>query len=300
MKKEILLFSVFLLLQSQYIYSQSVSSILGEFVESYKTDPMAMNTTFGIKVGQDWWTVEVQRSETAYNVGNNDQYVFHNFGPHDVSIVEGKPSIPTWYFRISDIETLEKINDKVWTATTAAAKSTPNDEVAMDIEEMDGFTPNQGTVALSYVTMEHFWKKDAAELTYFNRDSSLPSHGAAIVALYTMKDKRIAWFSLGKNESANTDRDLDRSQIPNLFIITQGKGKAIIGEEEIELKKGVSFFVGPYVKHTFFNTEDEPLEGILVLYGDNADYINGQSYIDFLEKEYSFYKENETENSKDE
>lgn len=39
----------------------------------------------------------------------------------------------------------------------------------------------------------------------------------------------------------------------------------------------MSVFVGPYVKHVFYNPNEEPLEGILVLFGDSIDYATGQS-----------------------
>lgn len=271
----------------------STEAILKSFAESYRNDPMAMSTTFGIKVVDDWWHVTVERVEEPYAVGKQKQYTFHNYGPHKVKLLAGKPAQATWYFRFSDRATLDKINEKVWTAGTAVAKSTPSDEVAMDIEDMDGFKSSQQATALAYVTLEHFWKKDAAEIARFSRDSSLPSHGAAIVSLYTMKDKRIAWFSLGKEEVANGERGLDKSQVPNLFIITKGRGKGLIGDEEIDLEPGMSVFVGPYVKHVLYNLNDEPLEGILVLFGDNIDYALGQSYMSFLEKEYAFYEKNE-------
>ncbi len=296
-KAVIILFSVGLILQAKANFAQELSTqaILESFVEGYKTDAMAMTATFGIKVADDWWQVKVVRKEEPYAVGKQNQYTFHNYGPHEVSIQKGKPTTPGWYFRFADRETLDKINNKIWTASTAAAKSTPADVVAMDIEDMEGYTSNQQATALAYVTMEHFWKKDAVEITRFTRDSSLPSHGAGIVSLYTMKDKRIAWFSIGAEEAANADRGLDKSQVPNLFIITKGKGKGLIGDEEIELVPGMSVFVGPYVKHVIYNPYEEPLEGILVLYGDNIDYALGQSYIGFLEKEYEFYGKNEKE-----
>ncbi|MCB0665183.1 MAG: cupin domain-containing protein [Saprospiraceae bacterium] len=271
----------------------TTEQILQEFVQSYRSDPMAMDATFGIKVDQDWWYVVVERKEESYLTGQEKQYTFHNYGPNKVELFPDTPPEPTWYFRISDFNTLKKIADKEWTASTAAAKSTPSDEVAMDIEDMSGFRSDQETTAIAYLIMEHFWKKDQVEVTRFSRQSSLPSHGASIVSLYTMKDKRIAWFSLGTEEVANNDRGLERSQIPNLFIITKGKGKAYIGEEEINLEPGMSVFVGPYVKHVFYNPFAEPMEGILVLFGDNIDYALGQSYLSFLENEYHFYLQNE-------
>ncbi len=55
----------------------------------------------------------------------------------------------------------------------------------------------------------------------------------------------------------------------------------------------MSIFVGPDVRHVLRNPNSEPLEGILVLFGDNVDYVYGQSYLDFLEAEYAFYGTND-------
>jgi mannose-6-phosphate isomerase-like protein (cupin superfamily) len=288
-----------LLMGSVTSYGQqpTTESILQTYADSYVNDPMALSATFGIKVGDDWWTVSVERVEEPYKVGKKKQYTFHNYGPHKVQLIAGKPSEPTWYFGFADRPTLDKINEQVWTASTASAKSTPADVVALDILDMEGFRSNQQATATAYQALEHFWKRDVGEVTRFGRDSSLPSHGAEIVALYTMKDKRISWFTLGTEEVANGDRGLDKGQVPNLFIITKGKGKAQIGEEEMDLEPGMSVFVGPYVKHVLYNPYDEPLEGILILFGDNIDYAQGQSYIEFLEKEYEFYGVNEATTS---
>lgn len=273
--------------------SESTQAVLARLVSSYRSDPMALTATFGIRVGDQWWHVRSQRQQKPYAAGKQQQYTLHEFGPHQVSLHAGEPEQPTWYFHFADRETLDKVDQGIWTATTAAAKSTPADQTALELREMEGFAPSQQATAVTYQVMEHFFKHDPAELTYFSRDSSLPSHGAALVALYTMKDKRIAWFSLGQDEVANEEKGLDRSQIPNLFIITGGRGVAQIGEQEIELKAGMSVFVGPYVRHVFRNPNPQPLEGILVLFGDNADYVSGQSYLDFLDAEYAFYGANE-------
>jgi len=188
---------------------------------------------------------------------------------------------------------LEKIDSKVWTASTANARSTAADKVGLDILSMDGFQYTQKTDAVSYQVLEHFWKKDAIEITRFTRDNTLPSHGAELVSLYTMKDKRIGWFTLGTDETANADRRLDKGQVPNLMIFTKGKGKGLFGEEEFDIEPGMSVFIGPYVKHVIYNPYEEPLEGILVLFGDNIDFAKGQSYLEFLEKESDFLESNE-------
>jgi len=292
----IFLYAVFYLLvyplQSQENKNEN-NTILQSFVESYKTDPMARSVTFGIAVGDDWWHVISERKEEGYKVGKKKQYTFHNYGPNEVTLHQGKPKEPTWYFKFADASVLEKIDSKVWTASTANARSTAADKVGLDILSMDGFQYTQKTDAVSYQVLEHFWKKDAIEITRFTRDNTLPSHGAELVSLYTMKDKRIGWFTLGTDETANADRRLDKGQVPNLMIFTKGKGKGLFGEEEFDIEPGMSVFIGPYVKHVIYNPYEEPLEGILVLFGDNIDFAKGQSYLEFLEKESDFLENNE-------
>ena len=271
----------------------AMETLLQEFIESYRHDPMALDADFGIRIGELWWHVQVRRAEQPYAAGRQKQYTFHEFGPHTVTLEQGPPPSPTWFFRFDDPEIFRKISSGELSASTAASRSTGADYVTFDLEDMEGFRSTQQHTALGYLTMEHFWKKDPAEVTRFGRDSSLPSHGAQIVSLYTMKDKRIGWFTLGQEEAANADRGLDRGQVPNLIIITKGRGRAQIGEQEIDLEPGMSIFVGPYQKHVFYNPNPEPLEGILVLFGDNADYVTGQSYLSFLEAEYAFYGANQ-------
>ena len=271
----------------------STETILQEFAESYRSDPMAMDADFGIRVGNDWWQVRVRRAEKPYRVGKQKQYIFHELGPNEVSLQPGAPQTPTWFFRFDDRRILEQIYTGELTASTAASRSTGADYVAFDQEDMEGFRSTHGDIALSYLTMEHFWKRDAVEVTRFERSSSLPSHGAQMVSLYTMKDKRIGWFTLGQEEAANADRGLDKGQVPNLIIITKGRGIAEVGEQTLELEPGMSLFIPPYVKHVFYNPNPEPLEGIVVLYGDNIDYALGQSYLSFLEAQNDFYAENE-------
>ncbi|WP_445386441.1 cupin domain-containing protein [Robiginitalea sp. IMCC44478] len=274
---------------------ENIQKMLESFVESYKTDPMALSGTFGVKVNDQWWHVTTLRKQEGYKVGKKKQYTFHNFGPHDVSLHKGKPTIPTWYFEFANLEVLENVYSGYWSASTAAAKSTAEDKVGLNIRPTEGHEFSAKDEGISYQVMEHFWKKDAVEITRFTRDQSLPSHGAALVSLYTMKDKRIAWFSLGKDEAANTEKNLDKGQVPNLLIFTKGKGKGLFGEEEVDIEPGMSVFIGPYVKHVIYNPYDQPLEGLVVLFGDNPDFVWGQSYIDFMDKQYEFLGANHKE-----
>lgn len=270
--------------------TESIENMLQHFTESYRSDPMAHTANFGIKVGDQWWSVQSLRKQEGYKVGKKKQYTFHHYGPHEVVLTQGKPSEPTWYFDFADKGVLDHIYSGKWTASTASAKSRGTDKVGLNIRDMEGFNSGIRDDAFAYEVMEHFWKSDPVEITYFTRDQSLPTHGVDHVGLYTMKDKRIGWFSIGPEQAANAERGLDKGQVPNLFIITKGKGKAELGEQVVELKPGMSIFIAPYVKHVIYNPYDEPLEGIVVLFGDNIDFALGKSYMDFLEQQHEFYE----------
>jgi mannose-6-phosphate isomerase-like protein (cupin superfamily) len=285
---------IFSMAFNTFSFSQDseINNILSSFAKAYKTDPMALSVTFGIQVKEDWWHIHANRKQEAYKTGKEKQYTFHNLGPHEVVLHKGQPEEPTWYFKFADKSVLEKVNDKTWSAGTASMRTFGTDEVALDNGFMNGFQTSPKVEAIIYQVLEHFWKKDNVEIVSFSRDESLPTHGVSAVSLYTMKDKRIAWFSINKEEAANDDPRMDKGQVPNLFIFTKGKGKALFDDKEIEIKAGMSVFIGPYVKHTIFNPYDEPLEGILVLFGDNIDFALGQSYLDFLDKQYQFLEDN--------
>ena len=269
--------------------NKSTEAVLQGFVESYKKDNMAHTITFGVRVGDEWWHVKSKRKQESYAVGKKKQYTFHNFSPHEVTLHRGQPDSPTWYFHFANKDVLDKIDQKIWTTATASAKSYGSDIVGLNIRDTDNFRSGIKDDAKAYEVMEHFWKKGQVEITYFERDAALPTHGADHVGLYTMKDKRIGWFSIGPEEVANAGRGLDKGQVPNLIIVTKGKGRAELGDEVIELEPGMSVFVPPYVKHIIYNPYDEAMEGIVVLFGDNIDFARGKSYMDFLEQQHSFY-----------
>jgi mannose-6-phosphate isomerase-like protein (cupin superfamily) len=268
-----------------------IRAVLQSFVDSYKTDSMALSVTFGIQIGDRWWHVHSERRQEPYS--HAERFTFHRLGPHKVVLHDGKPEQPTWYFKMPDRSVLANLESKVWNAGTASMRSTPADVVALDDGVMEGFESTRKVSAIVYQVAEHFWKKGAVEITEFAQANALETHGAGAVSLYTMKDKRIAWFSILKDQAANADPRLDEGQVPNLIIFTKGRGRAIFADQEVDVRAGMSVFVGPYVKHVISNPYDEPLEGILVLFGDNIDYATGQSYLDFLEKQYEFLETDE-------
>ena len=264
----------------------SIAQMLGSFVADYRNDPMAMSADFGVKVGAEWWNVSVTRRQSAYP---NGRLTGHRAGPHKVELRQGAPARPTWYFELADKSVLEEIFRGDLNAGTGGMQSFASDKVKVEIREMEGFTEKARGEADMYHALSHFWTRGTPEITYFGRTKSLPTHGVGAVSLYTMKGNRIAWFSMMKDEAANADPALEAGQVPNLFIVTKGRGKAKLADNSFDLKEGMSVFIAPYVRHVLWNPYDEPMEGILVLFGDNTDAAFGKSYIDVKEGLHEFY-----------
>ena len=269
-------------------------AILAEFAEDYRHDHMAIDSTFGIKLDDRFWTVDVKRSQTASARG---RLTDHSFGPHQVTLSEGEPDEPTWYFEIADLNVLRLISTGEVNAGTAAMQSFGSDEVGVETRDMDGFKSTSGDQADLYLALSHFFTKGKPEVTRFGRANSLETHGAQATALHMMKGFRILHMSIGPQEVANADPRLQFGQMPNLFVIMSGTGTLQTDGGPMALEPGMSVFVPQFVKHEIVNDGDEPLEGIVVLYGDNSDFAFGTSYPAYLEdlndwhRQYPFRKE---------
>lgn len=261
--------------------------ILRDFAADYRNDPMAIDARFGIKIGDAWWSVAVERVETATPRG---RLVDHAFGPHKVELTRGQPDTPTWYFEIADLDVLELIASGKVNAGTAAMQSFGSDRVGVETRDMEGFTSNSGDEADLYLALSHFFTKGKPEVTRFGRSNSLETHGAQATALHMMKGFRVLHFSIGPQEVVNDDPRLEFGQMPNLFIVTSGKGTLYSDDGPMVLEKGMSVFVAQFVKHRMVNTGDEPLEGVLVLYGDNSDFGFGTSYPSYLQDLNAFHR----------
>jgi mannose-6-phosphate isomerase-like protein (cupin superfamily) len=268
--------------------ADEAKAILSAFADDYSRDHMAIDVSFGIKLDDRFWSVSVQRKETATPRG---RLTDHSFGPHKVTLSEGAPSTPTWYFEIADMHVLRLIASGQVNAGTAAMQSFASDEVGVETSDMEGFKSTAGDEGDLYLVLSHFFTKGNPEMTRFGRDTSLETHGAQLTSLHTMKGFRVGYFSIGPQEAANADPQLSFGQMPNLFIVTSGRGSLHTDDGPMAIEKGMSVFVPPFVKHEIVNDSDEPLEGVLVLYGDNSDFAFGTSYPAFQKDLNQFYRE---------
>jgi mannose-6-phosphate isomerase-like protein (cupin superfamily) len=265
---------------------EEAQATLERLVDGYRTDPMAIDGIFGIKLAQQFWAVEIAREETASKRG---RLTDHEFGPHQVTLTRGKPAKPTFIYVIANMDVLRLIATGKVNAGTAAMQSFGSDQVGVETDEMEGFEMTSGAEAEIYHHMSHFFTTGVPEITNFGPENSLETHGAQMTALHFMKGVRIGYFTLQPRKTANQDIRLQKGQMPNLFIVTKGRGIGYLGDGKIDLKPGMSIFVPPFVRHEITAVGDEPMEGVVVLYGDNSDFAFGTSYPAFLQDLYSFY-----------
>ena len=275
--------------QQQALSDEEVAeatAIFERLVADYRNDPMAISGYFGIKVADHYWSVTIDRKEKASKRG---RLTDHEFGPHDVKLSDGKPTEPTFVYIIANMDVLRLIAEGKVNAGTAAMQSFGSDQVGLETGSSGGFEMDSGAEAQFYHHLSHFFTTGIPEITYFSVDNSMETHGAQMTALHFMKGFRIGYFTMQPQQTVNEDVRLQKGQMPNLFIITKGRGIGYLGDKKIELEPGMSVFVAPFVRHEFTAVGDEPMEGILVLYGDNSDFAFGTSYPAYLEDIYEYH-----------
>jgi mannose-6-phosphate isomerase-like protein (cupin superfamily) len=229
-------------------------AILERFVEDYRSDMMAIPGTFAIKVDETWWHV-VTEGEPGV--------------PSSVALHEGAPSEPTFYYWM-DAATLDRLDKGTLNPGTAMVKAFSTDVSPMDADVMEGYQPDEAFLESLLRVTFHFWIRGFPEIIPFAEDHTRFTHGADGVIFYYQPGLRSGWFSVKKGQHVNSDPRSQTNPFPTLFIVTEGKGIGKIGGKEVELEAGQSMYIPATVTHEFWNHNDEPFRGIIMMFGDGA------------------------------
>jgi hypothetical protein len=145
--------AIALLLAAPAALADTSEEILRRYVEDYRSDPMLVDASFGIRLGEQWWHVVSRR-------GTDGQ-------PNEVVLEAGQPVQPTWFYTIDNAQTLQRLDRGEVTFGTLAGKARLSDKVPVDADFMPGYEPGTrmpGSDFYSDFTRVsfHFWYRGTA------------------------------------------------------------------------------------------------------------------------------------------
>jgi hypothetical protein len=234
--------------------------ILRRYADDYRSDPMLVDADFGVQVGGAWWRVTSRKGVDGK--------------PNEVVLETGQPGKPTWYFTIDSADSLRQLDRGEVTFGTLAGKARMSDKVAMDAAFMPGYTPDARTPGGAfYETFTkvgfHFWYRGSPEIVPFGSQRMREIHGADSTALYYQPGLRTIWFSLKNGQHANRGGG-GVGPWKKLLVFVNGAGKALIGDQTVDVKAGDRLFVPPRATNEVWNDSATPLEGVLIIFGEGA------------------------------
>jgi len=186
-----------------------------------------------------------------------------------VTVHKGEPQEPTFIFTI-DLDTLRKIYNGQLNALTAAGKARASDSAPADIKFMIGAQPTPEIMEEIFHYGFYFFGRGNPEIVYFDEKHSRFVHGGNVVVFYYTQGLRTAWYQIKKGMVVNKEEEDQVNPFPTIFICTRGQGKAKLGEKTITLKKGIMVFIPAGMSHMFWNEKEEPVEGIIIMFGPGA------------------------------
>lgn len=236
------------------------TAMLQRFVDDYRSDPMLRDAYFGVLVGDAWWTVESVKAAPG--------------GAPDVRLASGEPAKPTWYFKIESADVLGQLDRGEATFGTLAGKANSSDYAPMDIDVMPGyFTEGEAPGSEFYETLTrvgfHFWYRGDPEIVPFARQAMRQIHGVDSTALYYEPGLRTIAFNMKRGQHAFAGEN-SKGPWTKVLIFTSGRGKALVDDRTIDVQAGERLFVPPMTVNEVWNESEQPLEGIVIIFGEGA------------------------------
>lgn len=228
--------------------------MIKDFAASYQEKTATEETAvFGIEIrgeGGGDWSIQI--------------------GPErKVIVLQGKPENPTFYFT-TDLETLSKVYYGKLNPLTAAGRARASEPAPLDIKFMEGVQPSPEIMEKIFHYAFHFFVMGSPEIVYFGEEYSRFIHGGNMALFYYAKGLRTAWCQVKKGMVINKEERDQVNPFPTLFICTRGEGKAKLGGKVMTVKKGMMAYIPAGMPHTVWNEKEEPLEGILIMFGEGA------------------------------
>lgn len=234
----------------------SAEAILRSFADDYARDPSLRRATFAVSLDDDaWWTVTAEPANDG--------------GEARVRVDRGHPAEPSLAFWLH-YPTLVAIHRGELNALTAGARGLASDPALLSFGATKGFAMTPDAIETLQSVAFHFWTPGGPEIIPFDTTRTRRVHGTDAVLLYYQPGFRSGWFSMKPGQHANADPRLQVNPFPTLLVITKGRGAGRVGGREMVLGEGHAVFIPAGTTHEFWNPFDEPVEGLLLMFGDGA------------------------------
>jgi len=234
-----------------------IPSIIESYVEDFKLDRYAKEPmTFGIEVpGSGTWNVEVTGNATDEG--------------WEVNIADGKPSKPTFIYKIEP-ETLKAIHAGKLNALTAQGKAFVGDYTPMSISMMEGYEPNMEEYGQINPFSFHFWTRGFPEIIPFGEGLTRRAHGSNFTVFYYEPGLRTAWYRVLPEERVRDDAREQAAPFPMLVVAIKGTTEGEVDGNRVSLSAGNTIFIPANVNHKWWNETDEATEAVLIMFGEGA------------------------------
>ena len=233
--------------------------IIRSFVEDYRSDRHAVEKrSVGIIVPEveGEWTIEV----TGKQIGKKQW---------EVLLEDGLPNEPTFMYR-AEYSALKAIFNGEMNALTAQAKAFSTDYAPLDVLEINDYKPNEDDNSAMNAFSFHFWTKGFPEVIPFRADATRRAHGAGVTIFYYQKGLRTGWYNILPGERVRQDAREQAMPFPMMGVMIKGTAKGIVDGELVTVSEGNTVFIPANVHHKWWNETDEPVELILIMFGEGA------------------------------
>ena len=165
-------------------------------------------------------------------------------------------------------ETLTRIHEGNLTAFTAGAKASGDDEAPLEFEIHETAASLLDAKGTLLGFLQHFFTLSKPEKILLGEDYSRLLHGAHAIPLYYASGFRSAWYKINDGEHLNEPGDTN--PFPQAFVIISGHGRAKIGDSEVEIRAGESYYIPPGSDHVLTPAPGQWLEVIWLAWGDGV------------------------------
>jgi mannose-6-phosphate isomerase-like protein (cupin superfamily) len=188
-------------------------------------------------------------------------------GNGTVSVIAGEHDAPAMTLVMSG-ETMARIFEGEITAFTAAGKGSGADVAPLEIEFGTAAGQFEDPKETMLGFLQHFFARQRPERIELGEEHSRVVHGAHGIPLYYAEGFRSAWYLLKAGQRLNEPGDTN--PYPQAFVIISGRGGAKIGEAEIEVSGGESYYIPPDSDHVLWAAPGETLTVIWMAWGEGA------------------------------